>query len=85
MIYRPTPVFWIVIGFLYCQDWKSVGNTEREDYDNTVVVIQQSEHKARKLADLIHCDRIVTNEGFENDKIDVLLILGRDFDGKVVR
>lgn len=69
-------------------DILSIGNAKDNDYENTIVIIQGSEQKAKKLADLIHCGRIVDSgvlDELENKKIDLTLILGRDFDGKVVR
>ena len=62
-----------------------IGNTEEEGYEKTVVIAHNSEHKARKLADLINCDNVIVGEELENKKIDVTLILGSNFDGKVVR
>jgi len=62
----------------------NVGNANTEDYENTVVIIHGSESKGKKIAELIKCERVVIDE--ETDKkIDATIILGRDFDGKVVR
>lgn len=66
-------------------DVLNIGNADREDYENTIVIIRGSEQKARKLGELIRCDRVVAGEESESQNIDVTLILGKDFDGKVVR
>jgi anionic cell wall polymer biosynthesis LytR-Cps2A-Psr (LCP) family protein len=69
----------------YGFDILSVGNSERKDYNNTVVIYYGPEQKAKKLADLIHCQRIIIGENISDKKIDLTLILGKDFDGRVVR
>ncbi|MBN2544671.1 MAG: LCP family protein [Spirochaetes bacterium] len=62
----------------------NVGNANTDDYENTVVIIHGSESKGKKIAELIKCERIVIDEETDN-KIDATIILGRDFDGKIVR
>jgi polyisoprenyl-teichoic acid--peptidoglycan teichoic acid transferase len=69
----------------YGFDVLNVGNADREDYENTVIIIRRSEQKARKVGELIGCERIIPSDDTENDKIDATLILGRDFDGRMVR
>ncbi|MBP7553289.1 MAG: LCP family protein [Spirochaetes bacterium] len=66
-------------------DVLEAGNAQHENYENTVVIIRNSEQKASKLADLIQCKRIVKGEESKDKKIDVTLILGKDFNGKVVK
>ncbi|MCG8568712.1 MAG: LCP family protein [Spirochaetes bacterium] len=63
----------------------NIANANRNDYENTLVVIRNSEPNARKLASLIRCQRIVRDESDESGNYDVTLILGTDFDGKFVR
>ena len=58
--------------------------------NDSYVIIRNNEAKALKLADLIKCKRTIyetrkPDENNINSKIDVKLILGRDFDGKVVK
>ena len=68
-----------------------VSNADSENYQNTIIIIRDSEQKAKKLGELIRCKEIVktvedtrsTKES--NKKIDATLILGRDFDGRIVR
>lgn len=69
----------------YGFDVYDIGNAPTEDYKHTVILIRKSEPKALKLADLIKCKRVSRVESSSDDKIDVTVILGRDFDGKVVR
>ncbi len=66
-------------------DILNVENADSNDYENTVVISYGDEIKARKLADLIKCTKIITKEDIEDRKIDVTLIIGKDFDGKIVR
>lgn len=78
----------------YGFDVIETGNADHSDYKNTVIVIRNSETKALKLADLIKCKRTTYKTSTTDptaassqteDKIDVTLILGRDFDGRVVK
>lgn len=68
-------------------DVLETGNADNSDYKNTVILVRNSEQKALKLADLIKCKRIMKMDTTTNndDKIDVTLILGRDFDGRTVK
>jgi len=66
-------------------DILNVGNADSDDYENTIIIVYGNEEKARRLADLIKCERIVVKEDLDENKIDVTLIIGKDFDGKVVR
>jgi len=60
-------------------------NADSENYQNTIIIVRDSEQKSRKLGDLIHCKKIVKTTEESNKKIDATLILGKDFDGKIVR
>lgn len=62
-----------------------IGNADSENYENTIVIIRNSEEKATKLADLINCKRIVKGDEIPEKNIDATLIIGRDFNGKVVK
>ncbi len=64
----------------------SVDNAEGNDFEHTVIISYGDELKAKRLSELIKCSRIVVkDENAENKKIDLTLILGKDFDGKIVR
>ncbi len=65
-------------------DVKSVGNTEHF-YEHTVILIANSEIKARKIADLIKCNRIIQGDISPERQLDAVLIIGKDFDGKIVK
>lgn len=69
----------------YGFDVLEIANAENSNYDNTVIIIRNSEVKARRLSNLIKCKHVVEGEDISNRKIDVTLILGKDFDGKVVK
>ncbi len=74
----------------YGFDVIETGNADHSEYKNTVIIIRNNETKALKLADLIKCKRTIyenrtPDENGLSSKIDVRLILGRDFDGKVVK
>jgi len=62
-----------------------VNNADHNSYKNTVIVIRNSEQKALKLADLIRCKKIIKSDAPNEKKFDVTLILGKDFDGNVVK
>jgi polyisoprenyl-teichoic acid--peptidoglycan teichoic acid transferase len=62
-----------------------IENAEREDYENTMLIVYRNEQEAKKLADLINCKKIVYGEEVEEINADVTLILGKDFDGRLVR
>jgi hypothetical protein len=65
----------------------SVGNADRSDYEQTVVIDRKGNmNAARKAAELIQCENIHTDPGANPDEaVDVLIILGRDFDGRYVK
>ena len=62
-----------------------MGNAESENYQNTLVIIRRNEQKAIKFADLIQCKKVIKAEEDYNKKVDLTLILGKDFDGQVVK
>ncbi len=61
-----------------------VGNADRTDYARTVIIDRKGmQEVARKVADLIHCDRVITQMDSSVDlSVDVTVILGKDFDGR---
>lgn len=61
-----------------------VDNANSNDYENSVVIVYGLEGRGKKIAELIKCDRIVIDEDTEK-KIDATVILGKDFDGRMVR
>jgi polyisoprenyl-teichoic acid--peptidoglycan teichoic acid transferase len=70
----------------YGFDVIDIGNANTTDYQNTVIINFNSDLKAKKLSDLLQCDRVVNREdNADEDKVDLRLILGMDFDGKIVR
>jgi polyisoprenyl-teichoic acid--peptidoglycan teichoic acid transferase len=66
-------------------DISDVGNAENNSYPNTIVIIRNSEQKSLKLADLVKCKKVIKGEPYQDKKIDATLILGKDFDGRVVK
>jgi polyisoprenyl-teichoic acid--peptidoglycan teichoic acid transferase len=60
-------------------------NADNNNYQKTVIITRNSEQKALKLAELIRCKQIVKGESYIDKKIDVTIILGKDFDGNVVK
>ncbi len=66
-------------------DILEMGNAESENYQNTLVIIRRNEQKAIKFADLIQCKKVIKAEEDYNKKVDLTLILGKDFDGQVVK
>jgi anionic cell wall polymer biosynthesis LytR-Cps2A-Psr (LCP) family protein len=75
----------------------SVGNADRSDYENTVIIhLSGDEAMAKAFADVINCTNIIS-EAVPNDKpesemviqsldykADLTLIIGRDFNGQYV-
>ncbi|HOV12760.1 MAG TPA: LCP family protein [Spirochaetota bacterium] len=66
-------------------DVLEVGNADNENYQNTIVIIRTTEQKATKFADLIKCKKIIKSDENNGKKVDLTLILGKDFDGQVVK
>ncbi len=65
-------------------DVMSIGNADKI-YDNTIVLIGNSEQKARKIASLIKCQRLIKGDISPEKQLDAILIIGNDFDGKFVK
>jgi len=65
----------------------SVANAEQTDYERTVIVDRRGNpDAARRVAELIHCEQIHTQQEENRDEtVDVTVILGRDFDGRYVK
>ena len=70
-------------------DVVAVGNADRQDYDNTVVIDRKGDAtQAQRAADVIKCTRVESGppradqEGSSTDNYDVTIILGKDFDGR---
>ncbi len=64
----------------------SIGNTDNQ-YLNTVVLDRKGNLDiAKKVASIIHCERIYTRiDPKIDDAIEVTIILGKDFDGRYCR
>ena len=62
----------------------SIGNADNKGYINTVVLDRKGKlERAKKAAEVIHCDRVYTKPDPNiDDSIDVTIILGKDFDGR---
>ena len=62
-------------------------NAERNDYDTTLVLDRRGNPgAAKRVASLIRCDRIhQLQEEIADDTVDVVIILGKDFDGRYVK
>lgn len=69
----------------YGFDILNVENAESDDYENTVLIVYGDEQKVRRLSELIRCKNVIIKENTDNNKIDATLIIGNDFDGKIVR
>ena len=66
-------------------DVVSVGNAERDDTENTVVINRSgNELFASRTADIIRAQQI-REEQNPQSPVDVTIVLGRDFDGRYVR
>jgi hypothetical protein len=76
-LYEATGVFEVV----------EIGNASRNDVENTVVIDRRGDLRmARRAADIIRADEIISEPGGDNDlAVDVTIILGRDFDGRNVQ
>lgn len=68
----------------YGFDDSVVGNADRTDYEQTVVIDRRGNvAAAQKVADIIRCTRVesVPDETLDT-RVDVTIILGKDFDGR---
>lgn len=66
-------------------DVERFGNAESDQIERTVVIDRRGiGDRAQRVAQVIEAERIVTDVAPQSD-VDVTLILGRDFDGTVVR
>ena len=71
-------------------DIVSIKNAERNDYEKTKIISKNNEYiSAQKVANLIRCkniENIVPEENDEmligEDNLDVIIIIGKDFDGR---
>ena len=70
----------------YGFDVVSFGNAESNQIRNTVLIDRRgSPEQARRVADIIRAERIVTDVAPTQSEADVTIVLGRDFDGTFVR
>jgi hypothetical protein len=62
-------------------------NADTDDYENTIVIDRKGNPAAAKrVASLIRCDRIhQVQEDTPDDTVDVIIIIGKDFDGRYVK
>jgi anionic cell wall polymer biosynthesis LytR-Cps2A-Psr (LCP) family protein len=65
-------------------DVLEIGNADTTDYNSTIIISKGNDKKARKLAELIQCDTIVEEKAQIVNEGDIIMIIGRDFDGKKV-
>jgi anionic cell wall polymer biosynthesis LytR-Cps2A-Psr (LCP) family protein len=65
-------------------DIVTIGNADGSDYQKTVVLDRRGKlEPARRVAELIKCERVYTRPDEEVDvSVDITLILGKDFDGR---
>ena len=68
-------------------DVMAANNADNDQYQNTVVLDRKGKlDDARKVADILHCTRVVSQPDPQMDQsVDVTVILGRDFDGRTVQ
>ncbi|MDC7225064.1 MAG: LytR C-terminal domain-containing protein, partial [Spirochaetales bacterium] len=62
-------------------------NADRDDYENTLVLDRGGNPgAAKRVASLIRCERVhQLQEEIADDTVDVVIILGKDFDGRYVK
>ncbi|MDC7221954.1 MAG: LCP family protein [Spirochaetales bacterium] len=62
-------------------------NADRDDYENTLVLERKGNPgAAKRVASLIRCDRVhQLQQDIADDTVDVVIILGKDFDGRYVK
>jgi len=65
----------------------SYKNADRDDYENTIILDRRGNPgAAKRVASLIRCDRVhQLQEEIPDDTVDVVIILGKDFDGRYVK
>ncbi len=65
----------------------SIKNADSNQYENTVILDKKGDAAmAKRVANLIKAERIHTDiDSSEDDTVDIVVILGRDFDGRYVR
>lgn len=71
----------------YGYDIASVKNADSKDYDNTVILDKKGDPgAAQRVANLINCHKIHSSIDKNRDEtIDIIVILGKDFDGRYVK
>lgn len=70
----------------YGFDVVSFGNAESNQIRNTVLIDRRGQpDQARRVAEIIRAERIVTDVAAAESEADVTIVLGRDFDGTFVR
>jgi polyisoprenyl-teichoic acid--peptidoglycan teichoic acid transferase len=71
----------------YGMEVMAPNNADNDQYANTVVFDRKgSIDNAKKVADLIHCQRVFSKPDPQMDQaVDVTVILGKDFDGRWVK
>jgi len=65
----------------------SVKNADRNNYDNTLILDKkENPAAAQRVANIIRCDQIFqSTETTTDETVDVIIILGKDFDGRYVK
>ena len=71
----------------YGYEIASVKNADSAKYDNTVILDKKGDPAAaQRVANLIKCQRIHTDVNQNRDEtVDIIIILGKDFDGRYVK
>ncbi len=71
----------------YGYDISSIKNADKNDYDHTVVLDKKGDASAaQRVANMINCQRIHSSIDKNRDEtVDVIVILGKDFDGRYVK
>ncbi len=71
----------------YGYDIASVKNADSSSYDNTVILDKKGDPAAvQRVANLIKCQKIHTDVDQNRDEtVDIIIILGKDFDGRYVK
>ncbi len=71
----------------YGYEIASIKNADSNRYDNTVILDKKGDPAAaQRVANLIKCQRIHTDVDQNRDEtVDIIVILGKDFDGRYVK